>query len=216
MAGTPWNDDDPADAALVTTNVLAIAQQIHANSPARAPLTLKTLQEWHVRLFAGCVVPVSAYVGNFRGDPSVPELVDYEVQVGGVPGVRAAVVEAQVQGLVDALNQALTRLDSQIPVGAVPDRAEIQTILLLCARVHGEWVRTHPFANGNGRTGRVIVAWLALRYGLPVFLSIKPRPATNDYAVAAQISMAPRSPGQDRDLPMAQVFLHMLSTLLGP
>lgn len=216
MAGAPWNDDDPTDAALIATNALALVQQIHANSPARDPLTLEVLQEWHGRLFAGCTVPIAGYVGHFRGDSDVLELLDYEVQVGGVLGVRAAVVEARIKSLLDALNQALVGLDAQIHTGAMPDRAEIQAIILLCARMHGEWVRIHPFANGNGRTGRVIVAWLALRYNLPVFLNIKPRPATLDYAMAAQISMGPRQPSQDRDRPMAQVFAHMLNTLLGP
>ncbi len=216
MAGAPWNDDDPADASLIATNALALVRQIHTESPTRAPLAFETLHEWHRRLFEGCTVPAPGYLGNFRGEPSVPELSDYEVQVGGVPGALASVVEARVRVLVDALNQALSGLDAQISVDAIPGRAEIQAILLLCARVHGEWVRIHPFANGNGRTARVLVAWLALRYNLPVFLNIKPRPAALNYAVAAQISMGPPRQGQDRDLPMAQVFAHMLSTLLGP
>ncbi len=216
MAGVPWNDDDPADAGVIAANALALVRQIHADSSARASLTPEVLRDWHRRLYAGCSVPVPGYVGHFRGDSGVPELVDYEVQVDGILGARAAVVETRVGSLLTALSQALAGFDAQIRVETVPDRAEIRAILLLGARVHGEWVRIHPFANGNGRTARVIVAWLALRYNLPVFLNITPRPTASDYAAAAQISMGSPQQGQDRDDSMARVFAHMLRTLLGP
>ena len=57
------------------------------------------------------------------------------------------------------------------------------------AAIHGEWVRIHPFANGNARTARVWAAWIALRYGLPVFVTVKPRPNDAAYAQAAFASM---------------------------
>jgi hypothetical protein len=31
----------------------------------------------------------------------------------------------------------------------------MRSTLLLAAILHGEWVRIHPFANGNGRTARL-------------------------------------------------------------
>jgi hypothetical protein len=34
------------------------------------------------RLYAGCNVPIAGYVGHFRGDLAVPELIDYEVGLG--------------------------------------------------------------------------------------------------------------------------------------
>lgn len=52
-------------------------------------------------------------------------------------------------------------------------------------RLHGLWVRIHPFANGNGRTARLWV-WAALRYGLPSFVRTKPRPDATAYAAAMQ------------------------------
>jgi Fic family protein len=50
-------------------------------------------------------------------------------------------------------------------------------------------VRIHPFANGNGRTARLWANWTALRYGLPAFVGIKPRPAGDAYALASYASM---------------------------
>ena len=33
---------------------------------------------WHSTLYAGCAVPVAGYLGHFRGDVTVPDLVGYE------------------------------------------------------------------------------------------------------------------------------------------
>lgn len=35
----------------------------------------------------------------------------------------------------------------------------------LAAVVHGEWVRIHPYANGNGRIAGTWANWVATRYG---------------------------------------------------
>ena len=50
-------------------------------------------------------------------------------------------------------------------------------------------MRIHPFANGNGRPRTLWANWAALRYGLPPFVRIKPRPAGDAYAAAAYASM---------------------------
>jgi Fic family protein len=77
-----------------------------------------------------------------------------------------------------------------VPVGGPPDDARrLAAVVQLAGLAHGEWVRIHPFANGNGRTARLWVAWVAARYGLPLFLRLKPRPAATQYAVAASACM---------------------------
>lgn len=58
-------------------------------------------------------------------------------------------------------------------------------MLTLCAYAHGEWIRIHPFANGNGRTARLWANWCALRYGVPPFVKLKPRPEGDLYATAS-------------------------------
>lgn len=55
---------------------------------------------------------------------------------------------------------------------------------------YGEWARIHPFANGNGRIARLWANWCAMRYGLPPFLRLRPRPEGDRYARAAGDSMA--------------------------
>ena len=42
--------------------------------------------------------------------------------------------------------------------------------------MHAEWIRIHPFTNGNGRTARIWTNFIAMRYGLPPFVRLRPRP----------------------------------------
>jgi hypothetical protein len=72
----------------------------------------------------------------------------------------------------------------------VPSRhLDVAAIVRLCAYAHAEWIRIHPFANGNGRTARILANWLAVRYGLPPFVRIKPRPDDLIFAGAAALAM---------------------------
>ena len=193
---------------------------------SRAMPTEDDLRNWHATVYSGCIVPSAAYVGHFRGDPAHPELTSYEVGVGpdmpdGLPecvGVWAADVAAEVDDFFARLHQALGALDTAVPPGKRPRTADaLHEVVAVTAIAHGEWIRIHPFVNGNGRTARLLAAHIALRYGLPVFVTLKPRPDDVAYARAAKRSMG-RPPDFTGDHTEAvAVFAHLLSlTLLGP
>jgi len=94
---------------------------------------------WTVRIRAG-------------GDRRFPELIDYEVQIGRLRGVPAAQVPAELGVLQTRARKAVAGPDGAISVGIPPATPlELRSVLLLAANLHGEWVRIHPFANGNGR-----------------------------------------------------------------
>ena len=63
-------------------------------------------------------------------------------------------------------------------------RAVAETV----AWAHAEWVRIHPFADGNGRTSRVLANAILVRYGLPPVLALRPRPV-GAYEEAANAAM---------------------------
>ena len=52
-----------------------------------------------------------------------------------------------------------------------------------------EWVRIHPFANGNGRTARLWANYVLMRYGLPPVVRLRPRP-DGGYGAAGAAAMA--------------------------
>lgn len=226
MPGLDWNHDDPADLPRIQSNIANLSSTFVTQAHGRAFPTASDVRAWHGAIYAGCAVPVAAYVGHFRGDPAVPELLDYEVGLGplqpdGLPenvGLWAVDVPGEVSTFIRRLCAALAVLDAQLPVGLRPTTVdELDAVVSLVALVHGEWVRLHPFANGNGRTARLLAAWLALRYELPIFVTLKPRPTDVAYARAAAASMGrpPAFRGDGHAMARA-VFAHMLTlTLLG-
>jgi fido (protein-threonine AMPylation protein) len=202
----PWNEDRPEDQALIERNLVELLQDIAQESVQRPLPTVELAKDWHRRIYRGMVLPVAYYAGEIRdSDPEYPELVGYEVAVGPARGTPSARVPDELLRFEQAIKDALAVLDPLIPVGTQPaGREELYAVLTLCAHSHGEWVRIHPFANGNGRTARLWANWCALRYGLPPFVQLKPRPAGDDYARAAATSMQ----GDHRS--MILVFTDML------
>jgi Fic family protein len=147
-------------------------------------------QDWHRALYRGIPLSVAYYAGEVRDtNQRFPELIGYEVAVGSQPGVRSALVPAELARFEAAAQTAVANLDDAIAVGASMDQTQLTAVLLLCAIAHGEWARIHPFVNGNGRTARVWANWIAIRFGLPAFVRLKPRPAQLLYAGAAASSM---------------------------
>jgi hypothetical protein len=166
---------------------------------------------------------VPGYVGHLRGDPSVKELIDYEVGLGPrlkdgnleKMGVWARRVRDEMTAVLAGLNAVFADLDSGLPVGTSPSTAdEILQVISFAALAHGELLRVHPFANGNGRIARLFVAFICLRYGVPMFLHIKPRPESDDYLRASRDSMGRPPDFLGNHTTTTAVFAHMLADVL--
>jgi fido (protein-threonine AMPylation protein) len=224
VPGRPWNEDSRADLARIKANAATLIRSIADDARDWTILPdADRARDWHAQLYAGCQVPVAGYVGHFRGDPAVKELVGYEIGIGrrrrdGLPeklGVFSKDLAEQIPRLIAQIQAGIAQLDSALEPGVRPVTNEaVEAVVLLTARVHGEWIRLHPFANGNGRTARVWANLIALRYSLPAFVAVKPRPEGNAYARAGQSSMGrpPDFAGDHR--PITAVFARMLSQTL--
>jgi hypothetical protein len=203
----PWHDDPPGSDTRIVDNLRRVGGQVVADAALRLPPTLAMAQEWHRETYRGVPLPVPYYGGEIRDtDPIYPELLGYEVSVGTVLGMPSADVPAALARFEAGIQAVIARMDGVIAVGARPAVVtDLYAILEIAALAHGEWVRIHPFANGNGRIARLWVNWVAVRYGLPFFLALEPRPASLTYAAAAAASMR----GDHR--PMVAALLTLLN-----
>ena len=207
-----WNDDPSGSSRRIEANLRAILADLFAGAPLRIPPTVGMAQAWHRLTYASIALPVPYYAGEVRDtDLAFPELIGYEVMIGSAQGVPSADVPAALIAFEAGMQAVMRQLDPRLPVGTRPTTAvDLRAVLLAAAIAHGEWIRIHPFANGNGRIARLWANWAVVRYGLPVFVSLRPRPAGLLYAGAAAASMR-----GDHD-PMATVFHDMLrATLTG-
>ena len=164
-----WDDDT----SRLRSNLTKVFGRVRDEALRRGPLTVEVARSWQLEIMHGLVPPDPKLVGKFRGETG---LENYNVKIGDLPGVWAPEVSAELAEFDRKLRLAIAELDHLIKPGQDLTGDDLAAILTLCAWAHAEWVRIHPFANGNGRTARLWVNSIAMRYGLPPFLRIRPRP----------------------------------------
>ena len=164
-----WDKDSPQS----RKNLAQVLKEIVGAARHREHPALGVARRWQALFMRGLKVPDSRFVGTFRGEPGLENV---QVKVGPYYGVDAADVAGALAEFETRLQTLVAELDSLLPAGREPDADHLAAILDLCAWAHSEWVRIHPFANGNGRTARLWANWIAMRYGLPPFIRLRPRP----------------------------------------
>ena len=164
-----WDADTPQ----LRSNLARVFGRVRDEALRREPLNVEVARGWQLEIMRGLVPPDPNLVGRFRGEE---RLEDYNVKVGDLPGAWAHDVSAELAELDRILQRAVAELDQQLQPGQDLTPDDVAAILTLCAWAHSEWVRIHPFPNGNGRTARLWVNSIAMRYGLPPFLRLRPRP----------------------------------------
>lgn len=134
---------------------LAVIDHALATPP---PLTTGTLLQWHTRLMRHSPTLARDHIGVWR--PVVG-------WVGGINPLVAAHVAAPPSHIAPAMRDlvAFTNRDDLDPV-------------TIAAVAHAQFETIHPFADGNGRIGRVLTGWtLATMLGVAV-----PPPASTAFA----------------------------------
>jgi Fic family protein len=128
-------------AAWVASNLAAVSSAV-ASAETDAPVSVEMLCEWHRTLMTGSPTP-ERYVGAIR---------DEQAWIGGSSPLDAHLVTpppAEIPALLDDLIAYTNRGDiDPVAQGAV---------------AHAQFEIIHPFADGNGRVGRVLVAWVLTR-----------------------------------------------------
>ncbi len=195
--------DWDADSARLRRNLTALLEALADAAAQRRPVDVSSIRQWHAQMMAGLRVPDEAFVGAFRGEPGVA---DVHVMVGSREGVPPAEIADELRRFEQRLATALEGLDQAVAPGADLSADALNGVAWLAAWAHGEWVRIHPFGNGNGRTARILANVVLMRYGLPPAVRLRPRP-DGGYGAAAAASMA----GDHR--PMALQVLDALRRL---
>jgi Fic family protein len=128
-------------AAWVAANLAAVDEAI-AHASGSDPLSVEELCRWHEALMAGSPTP-ARYVGCIR---------EGQGWIGGPTPFEAHLVTPPATTLDGLLADLLT----------FANNAEISPIAAV-AVAHAQFEIIHPFADGNGRIGRVLISWLLTR-----------------------------------------------------
>ena len=130
----------PSTAAWVAANLAAVTEAVEEAHAGR--LTIESLCQWHRTLMTGSPTPAQ-HIGVLRAEQG---------WIGGTSPLDAHLVTPppeEVPALVDDLIAYVNRADVD-PVSQA-------------AIAHAQFEIIHPFADGNGRVGRVLVAWILVR-----------------------------------------------------
>ena len=130
----------PSAAAWVAANLAAVTDALE--EPHAEPLTVDSLCRWHRTLMTGSPTP-SRHVGALRTEHG---------WIGGTSPLDAHLVTPppeHVPVLLDDLVAYVNRTDVAPVSQAAIAHAQVEVI--------------HPFADGNGRVGRVLIAWILVR-----------------------------------------------------
>ncbi|CAN5261484.1 hypothetical protein BH24PSE2_BH24PSE2_19090 [soil metagenome] len=177
-----WDEDSPR----LRHNLAEVLSGIRDASRRRQVPRIEDARKWHGDTMNGLEVPDPRYVGKFRGESGPVER--YEIEIGGRRGTRADEVASELKAFEQRLQQTVAAIDALIPVDTDLDTDRAAAVIDLCAWAHAEWVRIHPFVNANGPTARLWANGLLMRYGLPPFVRLRPRPGSN-YGSAGAMAM---------------------------
>lgn len=129
-------------AAAWVANNLAAATSAVASAEGRVALSVETLCEWHRILMTGSPTP-ERYIGVIRNEQG---------WIGGSSPLDAHLVTPPAGELSALLNDLL----------AYVNRVDIDPVTQ-AAVSHAQFEIIHPFADGNGRVGRVLINWVLTR-----------------------------------------------------
>jgi Fic family protein len=128
-------------AAWIADNAAATLGAI--DEARKAPLDANVLHRWHRRLMAGARHLLDRQLGTWRDLPG---------WIGGTSPLDAAVVVPPPESIAPLMNDLF----------AFVNRTDIDPVMQ-SAVAHAQFELIHPYADGNGRVGRILIAWALTR-----------------------------------------------------
>lgn len=180
-----WEYNDHANHHLLPDRCKGVLIQLRAE---RDPsLISQDTRPIHGTLFKDLTPPGCPYfAGNYRG-ADLRCLKYYQVCIPADPRVGAPPehVTHAVNDLAQVISQGLSSIDiaHMLPVARLPQEERIYYLVTFACRVFVEFLRIHPYANGNGHMARFIIWSLLGKYGLwPKRWPLNDRPPDPPYS----------------------------------
>lgn len=207
----PW-DQGPRAKQRIEANFRTVRAAVGQAALEACRPTESAVRSWHTASLRGVALAEPAVAGGFRGEgPAGSQLADALALIFLATGELPQRVAPRVAETFATLVVRLDALDARLVEGE--DYADIYpAVIELCAWLHGEWVRIHPFIDHNGSTARLLTMNVGLLYNVPLNLPGKPRSAMPqpglelDYGNAAQAQMY----GNDHAM---VAFLHRIASV---
>jgi Fic/DOC family len=177
----------PGCDAILRAHAIVILRWLAAISPDDKIILVLDTRDAHERYFNGLTpARFPHYAGHYRGE-NFECLIDYEVSIATnrLVGHTAGSIPVEMETLKPAIRATIARIDEVWPVNerVFSKAAKIRRMSELIAALFAMFLEIHPYANGNGHAGRLIVTAIFARYG--VYLRrfpVDPRPQDPPYS----------------------------------
>lgn len=171
-----WDCEDHPNCESVTVNCKSIELLFSVDESERDSFILDT-RFAHKEIFKDTTPKGREYfAGNYRGAP-YEFLVDYEVRLYQSEGYPAANVSDFMDNYSLELEKLLDTYFKKIKEIKIPDSVKVLKYVELLSYFFVKFLAIHPYANGNGHIGRLLVWAFLKKEGLPVsFWSVDDRP----------------------------------------
>lgn len=155
----PLRTYTPAEEQRLTSNLAEAAKAVHGGAYSGHRLTVQLLQELHASLFGG----VRSHAGKYRDRGVGAEHLEF--------GPNRSAHRNDVATLFKALlSDAWRECDA---VGELSGTDRTLRTYEVAARVHARFIKIHPFEDGNGRVGRLLMNIILVRLGAqPVAIEV--------------------------------------------
>ncbi len=130
----------PGDVGWIADNLLAFEAAL-----STPELRIDTLHSWHTKLMGNSALP-DDLIGSFRSSPG---------WIGGTSPLDAVYVPPPAE-LIDELMADLIEFATSDAVDPVTQAAV----------VHAQFETIHPYGDGNGRLGRILIGWILRSRGV--------------------------------------------------
>jgi Fic family protein len=179
----PTRTYTPEEQSQLTANLRAATDEVHRGRCSQRRLTLELLQDLHYGLFKG----VRGHAGKYRSRGFGAE----HLRFGPNRSAHRNEVRAQLERLLIDAEQGCDRIAN---LQGLDRAAEAYG---LAARIHARFIKTHPFEDGNGRVGRLLMNLVLVRLGYSPVAIEAPRA---DYYEALNVFHRSENPGPLTDL----------------
>ena len=150
---------------ILTGNLTVITKRIHQIDKGKRDYSVALLHDWHYALFHG----VRNHAGRFR----TREYGEQVVTFGDQRSTPSEFVEKELNGHIRQGKMFFDDLDSRIRNSSKEDFNI--AVITVAVWMHADFIRIHPFRDGNGRTGRLIATYFLRAYGLPAYIVETPK-----------------------------------------
>ena len=141
------NENIPEDVDDILHYIRALNYGIKRVKDENFPISLRFIKELHGKLMRGARTTHHSYPGEFRTSPN---------WIGGTNLTNARFVPPVIDDMKRALNDLEKFIYSK----------DLMVDIIKAGLIHAQFETIHPFTDGNGRTGRMLITFYLWRAGL--------------------------------------------------